>query len=81
MVRYEVNVRAFSNVGHFAGVKESLNKAITLGVNMNCLMPAFPIGSVNVVNQPNPFKSIKRSTRNSAPRQTPGRFNRFKISY
>ena len=51
-VIYQVNIRAFSSAGNFAGVTERLDSIRALGVNVVYLMPVYPIGNVNSVNSP-----------------------------
>lgn len=52
IVMYEVNERAFSTSGNFAGIISRLDKIKELGVNVIWLMPTTPIGSVNSINSP-----------------------------
>ena len=49
---YQVNIRAFSNQGNFAGVMARLDSIKALGVNVIYLMPIYPVGAVNSVNSP-----------------------------
>lgn len=49
---YQVNIRAFSQAGNFAGVTARLDSIKALGVNVIYLMPIYPIGSVESVNSP-----------------------------
>ena len=49
---YQVNIRAFSNQGNFAGVLARLDSIKALGVNVIYLMPIYPVGVVNSVNSP-----------------------------
>lgn len=52
IVMYEVNERAFSTSGNFAGIISRLDQIKELGVNVIWLMPTTPIGSVNSINSP-----------------------------
>jgi glycosidase len=47
MVLYEVNLRAFSETGDFAGVTNRLDTLSLLGINVLWLMPIFPVGQLN----------------------------------
>lgn len=49
---YQVNTRAFSISGRFQGIIERLDSIKALGVNVICLMPVYPVGTVNSVNSP-----------------------------
>ena len=51
-VFYQVNMRAFSSTGNFAGVTARLDSIKNLGANVVYLMPIFPIGAVRSVNSP-----------------------------
>ncbi len=51
-VMYQVNIRAFSPTGNFAGVTARLDSIKALGVNVLYLMPIYPIGAVRSVNSP-----------------------------
>ncbi|HEX8658461.1 MAG TPA: alpha-amylase family glycosyl hydrolase, partial [Hymenobacter sp.] len=51
-VIYQVNMRAFSPTGNFAGVTARLDSIKALGVNVVYLMPIFPVGAVKSVNSP-----------------------------
>ncbi|RTQ49675.1 hypothetical protein EJV47_12740 [Hymenobacter gummosus] len=51
-VIYQVNMRAFSQSGSFAGVTARLDSIRALGANVVYLMPIFPIGAVRGVNSP-----------------------------
>lgn len=51
-VIYEVNMRAFSPAGNFAGVTARLDSIKALGVNVIYLMPIYPVGTVKAVNSP-----------------------------
>jgi len=49
---YQVNIRAFSKQGNFAGVLARLDSIKALGINVIYLMPIYPVGAVNSVNSP-----------------------------
>ncbi|UOQ76204.1 alpha-amylase family glycosyl hydrolase [Hymenobacter sp. 5516J-16] len=49
---YQVNMRAFSQNGNFAGVTARLDSIKALGANVVYLMPIYPIGDVRSVNSP-----------------------------
>ena len=49
---YQVNMRAFSQGGNFAGVTARLDSIKGLGVNVVYLMPIYPVGKVRSVNSP-----------------------------
>ena len=49
---YQVNMRAFSATGNFAGVIARLDSIKALGINTVYLMPIFPVGNLNSVNSP-----------------------------
>ncbi len=49
---YQVNIRAFSREGNFAGVQARLDAIRELGVNVLYLMPIYPIGVLKTVNSP-----------------------------
>jgi glycosidase len=51
MVLYEVNMRAFSESGDFAGVVLRLDSICALGVNVLWLMPIYPVGQINSAGQ------------------------------
>ncbi len=51
IVMYEVNLRASSQEGTFAGVTARLDSIKALGVNTIWLMPIYPIGILNSVGQ------------------------------
>ena len=51
-VIYQVNIRAFSAGGNFAGVTARLDSIKALGVNVLYLMPIHPVGAVRSVNSP-----------------------------
>jgi glycosidase len=52
IVMYEINERAFSKAGNFAGVMARLDSIKALGVNVIWLMPVFPIGVTKSINSP-----------------------------
>lgn len=49
---YEINERAFSTSGNFAGILPRLDSISALGVNVIWLMPINPIGVIKTVNSP-----------------------------
>ena len=49
---YQVNMRAFSKDGNFAGVTARLDSIKALGINMIYLMPIYPVGIVRTSNSP-----------------------------
>lgn len=51
-VIYQVNMRAFSQSGNFAGVTARMDSIKALGVNVVYLMPIYPVGQVKGVNSP-----------------------------
>lgn len=51
-VIYQVNIRAFSLQGNFAGVAARLDSIKALGVNVIYLMPIYPVGALKSVNSP-----------------------------
>ncbi len=51
IVMYEVNLRAFSTQGTFAGVTARLDSIKALGANTIWLMPIYPVGVLNSVGQ------------------------------
>ena len=51
-VMYQVNMRAFSQAGNFAGVTARLDSIKDLGVNVLYLMPIYPVGQLRGVNSP-----------------------------
>lgn len=51
VVLYEVNLRAFSASGTFAGVTARLDSIKAMGVNTIWLMPIYPVGILNSVGQ------------------------------
>lgn len=48
IVMYEVNLRAFSQGGDFAGVEQRLDEIQALGANVLWLMPIHPIGQIEL---------------------------------
>ncbi len=52
IVMYEINERAFSTSGNFAGILPRLDSIKALGVNVIWLMPIHPIGVTKTVNSP-----------------------------
>ena len=52
LVIYQVNLRAFSATGDFAGVQARLDAIKALGVNTLYLLPTYPVGTVKTVNSP-----------------------------
>lgn len=52
VVLYQVNIRAFSPEGNFAGVTARLDHIKSLGVNTLYLMPTYPIGIERGINSP-----------------------------
>lgn len=51
VVIYEINLRAFSAQGTFAGILPRLDSIKALGANTLWLMPIYPVGIVNSVGQ------------------------------
>lgn len=51
IVIYEVNLRALTSEGNFAGVISRIDEIKALGVNVIWLMPIYPIGELNSVGQ------------------------------
>jgi len=49
---YQVNIRAFSRAGNFAGIVARLDSIKALGVNVVYLMPIHPVGQLRSVNSP-----------------------------
>lgn len=49
---YQVNFRAFSIQGNFAGVQARLDSIRALGINVLYLMPVYPVGILKSVNSP-----------------------------
>ncbi len=58
-VIYQVNMRAFSSAGNFAGVTARLDSIQALGVNVIYLMPIYPVGVIKSVNSPYCVKDYK----------------------
>ena len=56
---YQVNIRAFSGSGNFAGVIARLDSIKALGINVIYLMPIYPVGQVKSVNSPYAVKDYK----------------------
>jgi glycosidase len=56
---YQVNIRAFSQTGNFAGVTARLDSIKALGINVIYLMPIYPVGQVKSVNSPYCVKDYK----------------------
>lgn len=52
IVMYEINERAFSVSGNFAGILPRLDSIKALSVNVIWLMPIHPIGVIKTVNSP-----------------------------
>ena len=52
VVIYQVNLRAFSPSGNFAGVQARLDAIKALGANVLYLLPTYPVGEVKSVNSP-----------------------------
>lgn len=59
IVMYEINERAFSATGDFAGILPRLDSIKALGVNVIWLMPIHPIGQINTVNSPYCIRNFK----------------------
>jgi glycosidase len=49
---YQVNMRAFSATGNFAGVTARLDSIRALGVNVVYLLPIYPVGVLKSINSP-----------------------------
>ena len=58
VVMYEINERAFSVSGDFAGILPRLDSIKALGVNVIWLMPIHPIGAINSLNSPYCIKNF-----------------------
>lgn len=59
-VMYQVNMRAFSQAGNFAGVTARLDSIKAVGVNVLYLMPIYPIGTDSrSVNSPYAVKDYR----------------------
>ena len=56
---YQVNMRAFSQQGNFAGVTARLDSIKALGINVIYLMPIYPVGVLKSVNSPYCVKDYK----------------------
>lgn len=57
---YQVNMRAFSQTGNFAGVTARLDSIKAIGVNVLYLMPIFPVGTDSKsVNSPYAVKDYR----------------------
>ena len=56
---YEINERAFSASGNFAGILPRLDSIKALGVNVIWLMPIHPIGVIKTVNSPYCIRNYK----------------------
>ncbi|RZK76050.1 MAG: alpha-amylase, partial [Pedobacter sp.] len=52
VILYQVNTRAFSKTGDFAGVTARLDAIKDLGVNVIYLMPIYPVGKLKGANSP-----------------------------
>ncbi len=52
VILYQVNTRAFSKTGDFAGVTARLDAIKNLGVNVIYLMPIYPVGKLKGANSP-----------------------------
>nr|NQU92851.1 alpha-amylase [Bacteroidota bacterium] len=59
IIMYEINERAFSASGDFAGILNRLDSIKALSVNVIWLMPIHPIGEINSVNSPYSVKNYK----------------------
>jgi glycosidase len=59
IVMYEINERAFSAAGNFAGIVARLDSIKNLGVNTIWLMPTYPIGITKSINSPYCIKNYK----------------------
>ncbi len=49
---YQVNMRAFSSTGDFAGVTARLDSIKALGINVVYLLPIYPVGVLKSINSP-----------------------------
>lgn len=57
---YQVNMRAFSQAGNFAGVTARLDSIKAIGVNVLYLMPVYPVGTDSkAVNSPYAVKDYR----------------------
>ncbi|MCX2574136.1 alpha-amylase family glycosyl hydrolase [Pedobacter sandarakinus] len=52
VILYQINTRAFSKSGDFAGVTARLDSIKSLGVNVIYLMPIYPVGKLKGANSP-----------------------------
>ena len=52
MVMYEVNLRAFSQLGTIEGLIQRLDSVKALGVNVLWIMPIYPVGILKGINSP-----------------------------
>ncbi|HWZ21984.1 MAG TPA: alpha-amylase family glycosyl hydrolase, partial [Cytophagaceae bacterium] len=59
IILYEINERAYSATGDFAGITARLDSIKALGVNVIWLMPINPIGVVNTVHSPYCVKDFR----------------------
>ena len=59
MVIYQVNIRAFTAAGNFAGVQSRLDAIKALGANTVYLLPIYPIGIVKTVGSPYCIRDYK----------------------
>jgi glycosidase len=59
IIMYEINERAFSSSGTFAGILPRLDSIKDLGVNVIWLMPIFPIGVLKSINSPYCVKNYR----------------------
>jgi glycosidase len=59
VVIYQVNMRAFSQEGNFAGVTARLDSIKDLGANVIYLMPIYPVGIAKSVNSPYCIRDYK----------------------
>jgi 1,4-alpha-glucan branching enzyme len=58
-VIYEVNVRQFSEKGSFVDVTHNLKRLKSIGVDIVCLMPVYPIGVKNRKGEAGSLYSVK----------------------
>ena len=54
---YQVNMRAFSQCGNFAGLTARLDYIKAMGINVVYLMPIYPVGSLIGFNSPYAVKN------------------------
>jgi glycosidase len=59
IVMYEINERAFSTSGDFAGIIARLDSIKALGINTIWLMPIHPVGIIKGINSPYCIKNYK----------------------